>query len=106
MDLYPLIHPYGSIRNLNTEEVFYTIQDAIDDSDTLTGHTIYVKNGIYYENVVVNKSINLIGEDRDATIIDGRTSSVILITINGININERVRSSINATIIAVNMHII
>jgi len=70
-DLYPLIHPYGSVINLDSGEIFPSIQDAIDDSDTLAGHTIYVKNGTYYENVDVDKTINLTGEDRNSTIIDG-----------------------------------
>jgi len=35
------------------------------------GDTVYVHSGTYYENVVVDKTINLIGENRDTTIING-----------------------------------
>jgi parallel beta-helix repeat protein len=45
------------------------IQDAINASSN--GDTIFVYNDTYYENVIVNKSITLVGEDRDLTIIDG-----------------------------------
>jgi parallel beta-helix repeat protein len=47
------------------------IQDAINDS--VDGDTVFVydDSSPYYENVVVNKSIFLIGEDKDTTIIDG-----------------------------------
>lgn len=45
------------------------IQDAINAATD--GDTIFVYNGTYYENVVVDKSINLVGEDRITTIIDG-----------------------------------
>jgi parallel beta-helix repeat protein len=47
------------------------IQDAIDDASQ--GDTVYVYNDSspYYENLVVDKSISLIGEDRNTTIIDG-----------------------------------
>jgi parallel beta-helix repeat protein len=37
----------------------------------LDGHTILVDEGIYYEHVIVNRSISLIGENRNTTIIDG-----------------------------------
>jgi parallel beta-helix repeat protein len=47
---------------------YSTIQDAIDNADE--GATIYVKKGVYVENPIVNKTVALIGEDRDATIID------------------------------------
>jgi len=89
-DLYPLMNPWGSspVTNLNTSEVFLTIQDAIDDSDTLAGHIIFVKNGIYYGHITVNKAINLIGEDRNGTIIDGGGSGIVVnITADWVNIS-------------------
>ena len=46
-----------------------TIQEAINAANP--EDTIFVRAGTYYENVVVNKSIRLIGESRDTTIIDG-----------------------------------
>ena len=46
------------------------IQDAIDNASD--EDTVYVFNGKYYENVVVNESIKLTGEDRNSTIIDGK----------------------------------
>jgi len=46
-----------------------TIQEAINAAND--GDTIYVKSGTYYENVVVNKSLSLLGENKETTIIDG-----------------------------------
>ena len=59
------------VHNINSGENFSAIQEAIDDFDTKDGHTIIVDKRTYYENVVVNKSITLAGEDREGTIIDG-----------------------------------
>ena len=50
-------------------EDFTSIQDAINAS--IDGDTVFVYNGTYYENVGVGKTINLTGENRDTTIIDG-----------------------------------
>lgn len=61
------------------------IQWAIDNASI--GDTVFVKNGTYYENVVVNKSISLVGEDIDTTIIDGEGSGdVVRITADWVNI--------------------
>ncbi len=48
---------------------YSNIQDAINDA--YDGYTIFVFNGTYDENIIVNKSISLIGEDCATTIIDG-----------------------------------
>ena len=48
---------------------YTNIQDAIDNASD--GDTIFVYSGIYYENIVIDKSINLIGENKNNTIIDG-----------------------------------
>ncbi|MCK4366059.1 MAG: right-handed parallel beta-helix repeat-containing protein [Thermoplasmatales archaeon] len=45
------------------------IQDAVDNADP--GDTIFVYSGTYYENVVIDVSIDLIGEDKETTIVDG-----------------------------------
>ena len=77
-DRYPLIHRYGSIRNLNTNLVYLAIQSAINAPETLEGHTIFVKEGTYYENLVINKSISLIGENNVTTTIDGNTTATVV----------------------------
>ena len=47
---------------------YTSIQDAIDNASE--GDTIFVHRGIYYENLTIDKTLYLIGEDRDETIID------------------------------------
>lgn len=63
------------------------IQDAIDSSRN--GDTIFIKNGTYYENLIIEKSIKLIGEDKNFTIIDGiQNNSVIKILKSKVFIND------------------
>ena len=62
------------------------IQDAIDNATE--GDTIRVWEGTYYENVVVNKTITLIGNGSETTTIDGGGSSdVVLITVDWVNMS-------------------
>ncbi len=61
------------------------IQDLIDNASD--GDTIYIPSGTYYENIVIDKSISLVGEDRDTTIIDGSgVGDVVFISADWVNI--------------------
>lgn len=45
---------------------YSSIQDAVDDA--VDGDTVFVYSGIYNETITIDKSINLIGENKDAII--------------------------------------
>lgn len=77
------------IQNINTGLIYSTIQQAIDAPETLDGHTIMVDSGTYYENVDVNKSLSIVGEDRDTTIIDGNGKGTVLyVTASNVHITN------------------
>ena len=62
------------------------IQDLIDNASD--GDTIYIPSGFYHEDIVINKSINLIGENKNTTIIQPYFSEYnIYIVHNCVNIS-------------------
>ncbi len=63
------------------------IQDAIDDASD--GDTVFVYSGTYYESVLVDKSINLYGEDKNLTIMDCKQDeNVIRIKKDNVKISD------------------
>ena len=52
------------------ENPYMAINDAINNCTN--GDTISVFNGTYFEKISINNSINLIGENKKTTIIDGQ----------------------------------
>lgn len=65
---------------------YSTIQTAINHADD--GDTIFVKSGTYYEHVVVNRTVALVGENKDTTIIDGSYVGVVVnVTRDGVGIS-------------------
>jgi nitrous oxidase accessory protein len=63
---------------------YTTIQSAINDASP--GDTIYVFKGIYTELIEVDKTLSLVGEDRDETVIDGMgLGYVVNITADWVN---------------------
>jgi len=72
--------------NGSLERPFTKIQDAINAS--FNGSLIQVFDGIYYENLIVNKSIILIGNGSSSTIINGSgKGDVIRINAKFVNIS-------------------
>jgi parallel beta-helix repeat protein len=71
--------------SLNIPPDYQKIQEAVNSANE--GDTVFVYNGAYYENVDVNKTVSLIGENRESTVIDGNsTGSVVNVTASKVNI--------------------
>ena len=73
------------VQNIDTGECFDTIQEAIDDPDTRNGHSILVPCGIYAEHVFLYKALALIGTNQTNTVIVGKRSAPIAISIKNID---------------------
>lgn len=103
-DKYPLINPWTGTSPIPTDRIivdddfnntvynygidhFREIQDAIDTVST--DATINVMKGTYAENIVINKKIKLIGENKNNTIIDGeKNDNTVLITADNVQIKN------------------
>lgn len=67
---------------------YSSIQIAIDSADDGDSIFVYDDSSPYYENVVIDKSVNLIGENKQTTIIDGcKNGDVVKIIANQVDIN-------------------
>jgi parallel beta-helix repeat protein len=88
-NLDPVKHPADMVFvNIDGTEDFTKIQMAIDDKDTLENYTVFVFSGEYKENIVINKSINLFGEDINSTIINANnTADGIRINVDNVNVS-------------------
>lgn len=86
------------VNNKNTEgpwdgtkeNPYQNIQDGIDAS--ADEYTIFVFNGTYYEHILINKKVTLIGEEKSNTLIDGMYNG------DAIHINHDYVNIINFTI--------
>ena len=59
----------ASAGTITVPDDYPTIQEAINNAND--GDTVFVRNGTYEEDMVINKSISLIGENKIGTIISG-----------------------------------
>jgi parallel beta-helix repeat protein len=66
---------------------YSSIQDAIDNATNNDIVFVYDDSSPYFENIIVDKSIELEGENKNTTIIDGNNyGDVVLISANSVNI--------------------
>jgi parallel beta-helix repeat protein len=69
-------------KTLAVPRDFSSINAAVGSASQ--GDTILVKNGIYRENVIIDKPVSLVGEDKTQTVIDGLgAGTVVWITSDG-----------------------
>ncbi len=65
------------VQNVDTGKYYDTIAEAIHDPDTQDNQTVKADAGVYFEHIVVNKSVSLLGEDPETTIVDGDYTGTI-----------------------------
>ncbi len=88
--------------NGSKEYPYNKIQDAINTA--YVGYTIFVRNGTYNENLIINKTINLDGENRIKTIIDGNNKGHVIeisapsVRISGFTVQNSGKSEFDAGI--------
>jgi parallel beta-helix repeat protein len=84
-DDFWLIKTVRDATTIVVPDDYSSIQEAINNA--IDGDAIFVKAGTYYEHVVVNKTVSLVGEDVSTTFIDGNeTGRVIDILGDGVNV--------------------
>ncbi|MBN2602899.1 MAG: right-handed parallel beta-helix repeat-containing protein [Candidatus Thermoplasmatota archaeon] len=67
------------------EHPYRFIQEAIDNAND--GNTIYVFNGVYNKRIVIDKSVYLIGENKNKTIVTGSKTQMRVIQIEVSNVS-------------------
>lgn len=86
--LIPLISRDGSATvtwNIKVPEDYPTIQEGINAAKS--GDIVFVSSNMYYEHVIVNKTVTLMGESKENTIIDGNgTETVVTMTVPNIEV--------------------
>jgi len=58
----------------------HTIQEGIDVA--INSDAVFVYSGVYKENIIINKSLVIEGEDKKSTIIDGQRNGEYVIRVN------------------------
>jgi parallel beta-helix repeat protein len=82
----PLKYQNNVVEIQAKQGTYKTINEALENASN--GDTIIIYPGYYKESLVINKSITLLGEDKDNTIIDGNSEGdVVCINVNYVNIN-------------------
>jgi parallel beta-helix repeat protein len=85
--LLTLTAPFKFSANASSINLVVGPSDSIQTAINVAaiGDTIQVQSGTYNESLLINKTITLIGEDRDNTIINGQNNQFIIdITVNNV----------------------
>jgi parallel beta-helix repeat protein len=86
VDNYPLANEDND-RVLVDDPWFWFIQSGINFAES--GWTVYANSDTYLENITINKTLTIIGEERDNTIVNGRGIENVIFINNTISVNIR-----------------
>ncbi len=83
----------GLVTNTSNGETFCNIQAAIDDAQTVTGHTLTVAAGTYAETINLNKSVTLRGPNHSLVpCVDTRVAEAIIT--GGLNVTAGITMTV------------
>ncbi|MFQ6067981.1 MAG: NosD domain-containing protein [Candidatus Bathyarchaeia archaeon] len=75
----------AELATITVPDDYAKIQWAVGNATA--GDTVFVRSGTYFERLVVNKSLTLVGEDKEDTIIDGNwTGTVVKIVADDVSL--------------------
>jgi parallel beta-helix repeat protein len=76
------------VHNIDSKLDYSSIQEAINATQTVDGNTIVVDSGTYFEHVIMNKRLKLVGAGQGLTIVDGNgTGTVISVNVDNSRIS-------------------
>ncbi|MFL2944014.1 MAG: right-handed parallel beta-helix repeat-containing protein, partial [Candidatus Poseidoniales archaeon] len=76
----------GLVRNTDTSNDYYKIQDAIDNASS--GHTLHIWAWTYSENVIVNQTVTIIGNATSNTTLNITSGKGFSITSDEVSISK------------------
>jgi len=91
-------------RTIKVPDDYLNIQAAIDNASE--GDVVFVKNGTYTEDLQINKSLSLKGEDRNSTVIRGTGNATILVRHDCVSISDFTIQSPVSTIYDYGIHLL
>jgi len=82
---FPMIKVDAQAQPIVVPDDYSTIQDAINNANE--GNTIFVKEGVYFEHIKIDKSLFLVGEDKESTVINAQQEGpTILVLQNNVTL--------------------
>jgi parallel beta-helix repeat protein len=92
-----------SPKTIDVPRDYPTIQDAINNASI--GDSILVQKGTYHEDIEINKTVSLIGEDPELTIIQGNLSAyAVRVTADGVSIENFTILANNDTVNSISLY--
>ncbi len=75
------------VHNVDTGIDFASIYDAVSANSTVDGNTIMVDSGTYSESVIIDKSLSILGQNRETTMITRGNGDVFNVTADNVTIS-------------------